>query len=242
MGPGGLIRGGMGSISEALRKVAAEHGVEVMTGHKVAKVDIENGRAQGVVLDDGRLIKANVVISNAGAKMTYFDLIGRENLNGEVIAQVDQHRTKSIAFKINLACNALPDWTAYAARRLNEPAPGSVTLAENTDELEEAFQSAQNGEMSRHPYLWVTTPSAFDETIAPEGKHVVQVMGGHVPYKLNGRDWNEDTKKELLDIVLAQICRYAPGFDKEVLHAQILTPKDIEEMFAMTEAMCITEK
>jgi phytoene dehydrogenase-like protein len=110
-----------------------------------------------------------------------------------------------------------------------------VTIAENTDELEDAFQSAQNGEMSRHPYLWITTPSAFDDTVAPDGKHIVQIMGGHVPYKLNGREWNEDTKKELLDIVLAQINRYAPGFDKQVLHAQILTPKDIEEMFAMAD-------
>ena len=235
MGPGGLIRGGMGSISEALKKVAIDHGVEIITGHKVAKVSVSNGQAHGVVLDDGRLIQSRVVISNAGAKMTYFDLIGRENLKDEVIAHVEQHRTKSIAFKINLACNALPDWTAYNARRLNQPTPGSVTIAENTDELEEAFQSAQNGEMSRHPYLWITTPSAFDDTVVPEGKHIVQIMGGHVPYKLNGRDWNEDSKKELLDIVLAQICRYAPGFDKQVLHAQILTPKDIEEMFAMTD-------
>jgi phytoene dehydrogenase-like protein len=235
VGPGGLIRGGMGSISEALKKVAIEHGVEIVTGHKVEKVSIENGRAEGVILDDGRMIKSKVVISNAGAKMTYFDLIGRENLKGEIIAHVEQHRTKSIAFKINLACDALPDWTAFRDRRLNHPTPGSVTLAENTDELEEAFQSAQNGEMSRRPYLWITTPSAFDETVAPEGKHVVQIMGGHVPYKLNGRDWNEDTRKELLEIVLAQICRYAPGFDKEVLDAQILTPKDIEEMFAMTD-------
>jgi phytoene dehydrogenase-like protein len=60
-------------------------------------------------------------------------------------------------------------------------------------------------------------------------------MGGHVPYKLSGREWDDAAKKELLDIVVGQICRYAPGFDKEVLHAQILTPKDIEEMFAMVD-------
>jgi phytoene dehydrogenase-like protein len=235
MGPGGLVRGGMGRISEALNKVAVSHGVEVITGHKVAKVSIANNKAQGVVLDDSRLIEARVVVSNAGARITYFDLIGRENLKDEVVEQIERHRTQSIAFKINLACNALPNWTAYSVRRLNEPTPGSVTLAENTDELEDAFHSAQNGEMSRRPYLWITTPSAFDETVAPEGKHVVQIMGGHVPYKLNGREWNEATKSELLGIVLAQIGRYAPGFDKDVLHAQILTPKDIEEMFAMTD-------
>ncbi|MBX5173331.1 NAD(P)/FAD-dependent oxidoreductase [Rhizobium sp. NZLR1b] len=234
-GGGGLIKGGMGSISEALLRVAKAHGVEVLTGEKVRKVDISNGKAVGVELESGPHLIAKTVVSNAGAKMTYFDLIGTEHLSDAVKGQVERHRTKSIAFKINLACNALPRWTAYDSRRLNEPNPGSVTLAENSGELEDAFHTAQNGEMAKHPYLWITTPSAFDETVAPEGKHVVQIMGGHVPYKLNGREWDETTKKELLDIVIDQICRYAPGFEKEVLHAQILTPKDIEEMFAMVD-------
>jgi phytoene dehydrogenase-like protein len=92
---------------------------------------------------------------------------------------------------------------------------------------------ARGGEMARRPYLWITTPSAFDPTVAPDGRHLVQIMGGHVPYKLNGRDWTEETRRELLDIVLAQICRYAPGFDADVLESQILTPPDIEAMFAM---------
>lgn len=234
-GPGGLIRGGMGSISEALLKVARANGAEVVTGHLVDHVLIEKGRARGVKLDDGRMLEAPVVISNAGAKTTYFDLIGRDHLTEEVIGQVERHRTKSIAFKINLSTNALPRWTAYDARQLNEPNPGGITIAENSDELEDAFQSALNGEMARNPYLWITTPSAFDETVAPEGRHVVQIMGGHVPYQLNGREWDEAAKKELLDIVVAQICRYAPGFDAAVLDAQILTPKDIEAMFAMAD-------
>lgn len=235
VGGGGLIRGGMGAISEALLRVAKAEGVEVITGQPVRKVDIKNGQAVGIELSNGEHIAAKTVVSNAGAKATYFDLIGKENLTEEVKGQVERHRTKSIAFKINLACNALPRWTAYDQRRLNEPNPGSVTIAENSDELEEAFHSAQNGEISKHPYLWITTPSAFDKTVAPEGKHVVQIMGGHVPYKLNGREWDDASKQEMLDIVLKQICRYAPGFDKEVIHAQILTPKDIEEMFAMVD-------
>jgi len=232
-GGGGLVRGGMGSISEALYRVATKLGAEVITGHTVAKVDIQNGQACGVVLDDGRRIEAGIVISNTGAKATYLNLIGPEHLSPEVAGQVQRHRTDSIAFKINLATKSLPRWTAYDARRLNQPNPGSVTLAENMDELEEAFSMARNGDMARRPYLWITTPSAFDPTVAPDGKHVVQIMGGHVPYKLRGRDWSEETRKELLDIVLAQISRYAPGFESEVLHAQILTPPDIESMFAM---------
>lgn len=233
MGPGGLVRGGMGSISDALLEVAARHGAEVITGRMVSGLVIRDDRAAGVRLDDGSEIAAPVVVSNAGAKATYFDLIGRPHLRAETAGQVERHRTTSIAFKINLAAHALPRWTAYDRRRLNSPDPGGVVLAENSDELEEAFRSALVGRISPRPYLWITTPSAFDETVAPPGKHVVQIMGGHVPYKLEGREWDDAARRELVDVVLAQICRYAPGFDRDVIDAQVLTPVDIEDMFAM---------
>ena len=141
-GPGGLVRGGMGSISDALLRVAGAHGAEVITGVSVGKVDIRRGKACGVVLDNGAVIGADIIISNAGARITYLDLIGRDHLKPDVVGRVERHRTNSIAFKINLATNALPRWTAYDERRLNELNPGSVTLAENSDELEEAFHAA----------------------------------------------------------------------------------------------------
>ena len=232
-GGGGLVKGGMGAISEALLRVATKHGAEIITGHAVKKVDIQNGRACGVVLDDGRSISAKVVISNTGAGLTYLDLIGRENLSEDVIGKIERFKTHSYAFKINLATKSLPRWASYDKRRLNEPNPGSVTIAESIAELEESFAETQKGGLSKTPYLWITTPSAFDDSIAPEGKHVVQIMGGHVPYHPRSGDWDDATRSELLDIVVGQICRYAPGFESEVLHAQVLTPPDIEKMFAM---------
>ncbi|WP_347309985.1 phytoene desaturase family protein [Defluviimonas sp. SAOS-178_SWC] len=234
-GPGGLVRGGMGAISDALCKVAKANGAEVITGHAVERVLFADKGVEGVRLDDGRVLKAPVVVSNAGAKATYFGLIGKDRIGTDIIKQVERHRTKSIAFKINLSTKSLPRWTAYDARRLNDRDPGGIVLAENSDELEDAFHSALSGEIAPRPYLWITTPSAFDPTVAPEGRHVVQIMGGHVPYKLRGKDWDEATKAELLDIVVRQICRYAPGFESEVVDAQILTPQDIEVMFAMAD-------
>ena len=232
-GPGGLIKGGMGSITKALLAAASEAGVEVRTSAAVAKIDVEDGCARGVVLESGERIEALIVGANLQAKLLYLKLIDAKWLSAEVLESVKKSRTDSIAFKINIAASALPRWTAYDKRRLNEPNPGSITLAENSDELEDAFYSARNGEMAKHPYLWITTPSAFDPSVAPPGQHVINVMGGHVPYTLKGRDWDEAAREELFQIVMRQICRYAPGFDRHVTHRQILTPPDIERMFAL---------
>jgi phytoene dehydrogenase-like protein len=109
--------------------------------------------------------------------------------------------------------------------------PGSITIAENLEELEEAFESARHGRMAAKPYLWILTPSAFDSTVAPPGKHLVSVFGGHVPYRLKDREWDEAAKDELYAIVMRQIARYAPGFGNSVIHKQVLVPQDLERLF-----------
>jgi phytoene dehydrogenase-like protein len=174
------------------------------------------------------------VISNTGVKLTYNKLIGNEHLPPEVVGQVARHRTDSIAFKINLATKALPRWVAYDARRLNEPNPGSVTHRREHGRAGRSLRHGPGGEISRRPYLWITTPSAFDPTVAPEGSMSCRSWAAMCPIAEGARLDRGDAAGDLLDIVLSQICRYAPGFDKDVMHAQILTPPDIEEMFAMT--------
>ena len=49
--------GGMGAITQAMARAAAEPGVEIETDAPVREVIVEKGRACGVVLADGRVIR-----------------------------------------------------------------------------------------------------------------------------------------------------------------------------------------
>jgi phytoene dehydrogenase-like protein len=174
---------------------------------------------------------AKAVIANTNAQTTFLRLIDPAHLPGGFLAAIRRIRTESSCFKINLATSQLPRWTAYESRKLGTDNPGSITIAENLQELEEAFESARHGRMAPRPYLWILTPSAFDPTVAPDGKHVVSVFGGHVPYRLRGRDWDDAAREELYAIVMQQIGRYAPGFGNSVIHKQVLVPPDLERIF-----------
>lgn len=230
-GPGGLVKGGMGAVTQAIRRAAEAAGVTIRTSAEVKRIIVENGAACGVELANGERIDAKAVIANANAQTTFLRLIDREHLPVSFVEAVKRIRKESSCFKINLATSQLPRWSAYAARNLDAPNPGSITIAENLDELEEAFESARHGTMAPRPYLWILTPSAFDPTVAPAGKHVVSVFGGHVPYELRNRDWDEAAREELYELVMRQISRYAPGFGNSVIHRQILVPQDLERMF-----------
>src|SRR5882672_5971238 len=61
----GHVMGGMGSITQALAAAGKQLGVEIRTSAPVKQIDVRNGRARGVVLEDGTEIRARIVLSNA---------------------------------------------------------------------------------------------------------------------------------------------------------------------------------
>jgi len=82
--------------------------------------------------------------------------------------------------------------------------------------------------MSREPFVTPVTPTFVDDSVAPPGKHIVNLFGGHAPYTLKTGDW-ATRKDELVRNVLNVIDHYAPGFSNGIIGMQALTPPDIEE-------------
>ncbi len=234
-GPGGLVRGGMGGIANALLSAARDAGVEVRLDSPVEGIAVTGGRARGVILRGGERVTADIVVANANAKTVFLKLVDRKDLPEEFVEAVGRIRTQSSCFKINVAAHALPQWTAWSSRGLDSY-PGSVTLAEDLDELEAAFDCARHGAIADRPYLWILAPSAFDASVAPPGRHILSIFGGHVPYQLRSRSWDEAAREELFATVMRQIERYAPGFSREIIiHRQVLVPSDLEAMFDLPE-------
>src|SRR5947209_4728137 len=76
----GFARGGTGAISNAIAAAAREAGVEIRTETAVAKIDVKNGRASGVVLSNGDELSADLVLSSVDPNLTFLRLLdaGRE--------------------------------------------------------------------------------------------------------------------------------------------------------------------
>ena len=72
--------GGGGSIPKALVRALKRAGGEIRLSTAVDQIVVEDGRAIGVVLTDGTLIRAETVLSNADPYVTFEQLIGPEHL------------------------------------------------------------------------------------------------------------------------------------------------------------------
>ena len=70
----------MGAIPEAMAKTLREDNGEVWLESNVVSILEEGGRAIGVRLEDGREVRARVVISDINAKRLYGGLLPTERL------------------------------------------------------------------------------------------------------------------------------------------------------------------
>lgn len=230
----GYVRGGMGSLSEALAAAARAAGAEIRTSARVARILVRGGAAQGVVLDDGTELAARRVASNADATRTLLGLVGEAALPAGVADAVRGIDYASGSVKINVALSGLPDFVALPGA--SAPGPqhrGTIHVAPSLDYLERAFDDARAGAPSRAPILECTLPSAVDPSVAPPGKHLMSMFVQYAPYRLAGGSWDGERDRfaeRCFDLLEA----YAPGFRRLVMAYEVLAPPDLEARFGLT--------
>jgi phytoene dehydrogenase-like protein len=230
----GFIKGGMGSITQALASSVTALGVDIVTEAEVKEIRSSNGKATEVLCADGSVYRAKAIASNASAKHLYLDLVGEANLPAEVVREIKGYRTMGAAFKMNIACERPPQYKILERVRRDGVLgsfsyPTYMHIAPDIDYLERAFDDAKYGWYSKEPFITPVVPTIVDNTLAPPGKHVVNLFGGHAPYTLKGGDWateKDNFKKNVLDAVE----RFAPGFRDDIIEAQLLVAPDIERI------------
>ena len=232
-GAWGWVKGGMGGISAAMARSAEAAGAEIRTDAEVDRVAINaSGRAVGVALADGSLVRAQRVVSCAHPVTTYLSLIGEERLPGDVVHDVRRYRTRSGSVKLNVALSELPAFPAW--NQEGDLHKGLVAVSPSIEYLERAWDDAKFGRMSEHPYVEVVFPTAHEpEGLAPKGKHLMLAFSQYGPFELAEGSWDEGGREDYAARVLKALGEFAPSLESAVEHLEVLTPRDIEERFGL---------
>src|SRR5262249_22643136 len=149
----GFARGGMGAISEAIAASASARGVKIRTGVGVSRVLVRGGRAYGVALESGEEISARVIISNADPKVTFLKLVNEQDLDEGFRREVRKIRIQGCSMKINLALDALPDFTALPGSELAPQHKTTIHVCPSMDYVDRAWEDATAGRPSDNPML-----------------------------------------------------------------------------------------
>jgi phytoene dehydrogenase-like protein len=230
----GHALGGMGAITQAMAHAAQSLGVAIETGAPVAEIMVERARACGVVLGDGRVIRAGAVAANVNPRLLYTMLLPSESLPAEFLARMRRWRCESGTFRMNVALSCLPSFSALPTREAADHLTAGIILGPSLGYMERAFHDARRDGWSREPIIEMLIPSTLDETLSPPSAHVASLFCQHVAPQLpDGKSWR-DHRDTVADLIIDTVERYAPGFKASVVGRQALSPLDLEETFGLT--------
>ena len=229
----GFVRGGMGAISQATASSARAHGAKIRTGAEISQVLSRNGRAYGVVLAGGEEIHARAVISNADPKITFLKLVDAADLDEGFRREVEKIHIEGSTMKINLALDALPDFTALPGSQVGPQHRATIHVCPSMDYVDRGWEDAAAGRPSDHPLLEVTIPTTYDDSIAPPGKHIMSIFAQYAPYKLRDAHW-DSIKDQVADSCIDALAEYAPNIRDAIIHRQVISPLDLEREYSLT--------
>jgi phytoene dehydrogenase-like protein len=232
-GAWGHAIGGMGAISQAMAKSAAERGVDIRVASPVREVLVERGRAVGVVTEAGEAIRSRSVVSNLNPKLLYGSLIDPAALPQDFRERISRWRCASGTFRMNVALSELPDFKALPGSVLAEHHTSGIIMAPSLDYMEQAYLDAKAGGWSKRPIVEMLIPSTLDGSLAPPGRHVASLFCQHVaPILPNGASW-DDHREQVADVMIDLVNSHAPNFKAAVLGRQIMSPLDLERTFGL---------
>ncbi|MFZ0181377.1 MAG: NAD(P)/FAD-dependent oxidoreductase [Candidatus Dormiibacterota bacterium] len=223
-GAWGYVQGGMGKVSFALASAAEEAGAVIARSARVA--EIVPGEA--VVLEDGSRIHARTIVSNADPKATLGLL--SDAAPAAFVERVREWRMEGPVLKINCALSRLPTFTAAGPG--DAPHRAMVTIARSIDETQAAYERSRTGEPAPR-WAELYFHSAYDPSVAPQGKHVMSVFAEYAPYTLASGSWDE-RREAVADAAFHEIARFAPDVVECVTARQVLAPPDIERAVGLS--------
>lgn len=233
IGAWGLARGGMGAISHAIASALTEHGGEIRTNAGVDKITVKNGKAVGVVLDNGDELHADIVVSNMDAKRTFTQCMDKNDLPPGIYDKAKNFKIRGSSGKVNIALSGLPKFNNVPDNRyINRGGQGFVGSMET---MERAYDCWKHGRWSEDPFIESVIPSAWDPTVAPPGQHWMSNFVQYCPPVLADGPWTPEKRDAFGQTVINKIERYSPGFKDLIVHMEVRTPHEIEAEVGLTE-------
>ena len=230
----GIPKGGTGGVSNAIGSAARALGAEIRTEARVERILVRDGKATGVVLEDGEQIDATDVLSSVDSRRTFLGLLEPGTLEPEFEEEVRRFKFRGSSGKVNMAVDRLPDFSCLPGT--GEHLRGAISFSPSIDDMERAYDDAKYSRFSRRPYIDMIIPTLVDPSMAPPGKHIISCFVQYAPYKLAPDLGTWDDQREAFgDAVVDRIAEFAPNIRDIILYRNVQTPLDIERTTGLTE-------
>ena len=229
-GKWGHAIGGMGAITQAMAAEARARGVQIDVDQPVQRVLVENGRAAGVELKSGEVVRARAVAGNVTPKLLYQRLVDPAALPANFVEAMARTKYGSGTFRINVALSELPDFSVLPGVTPQPHHASGITFAPSLAYMDSAWHDAVSLGYSREPVVEMLIPSVVDDSLAPPGQHVASLFCQQFAPTA---DWSQ-LKERAVQAIFDVVQTYCQNFRASVLGYRALSPMDLENEFGLT--------
>lgn len=198
--------GGSGGLSESLARKLVALGGTIRRGEAVTAIETSATGARAVLVASGDRIPTRAVLSGAHATVT-------ARLLGDEAAARRIRVGDGIGIPVRVASRAAPAL----------PPAAMALLVRDRAQIRRAYGDFLARRIPAEPPLLVMPHSAFDPTLAPEGRHLTTVWA----------QWHHADAPfdhaAVAAAVLAQVEAAAPGFAGSVEHVLVQSPRDLQD-------------
>jgi phytoene dehydrogenase-like protein len=216
-------KGGAQALADVLAKGVTKHGGDLALKTLVKKIVVEDGKATGVELADGTMVRSRYVVSNGDGRQTFLTLIGEQYLSPKLAKELKETPLTHPLFLVSLGVDI--DLKAMGF-------DGTTIVYNRSDNIDDIW----SGDTEKCSLL-IMMHSLLDPSQAPEGRATVQVMT-LLPYNYMGY-WKRETdgtrgkeykelKEALADKLIASAEKIIPQLSKHIVCKDIATPLTIE--------------
>jgi phytoene desaturase len=214
--------GGTGALARGMVKLIEGHQNQMRYEAEVSDILVEDGRASGVRLSTGEVIKADIVVSNAEVGWTYSKLLAkteRKKWNDKKVAKADYSMSLFV-------------WYFGTDKKFDDCDHHTIVLGPRYKGLlDDIFH---NKIVAEDFSLYLHRPTAHDPSLAPDGCDTFYVLAP-VPHLGGGAAWSEiaeSFRQRIQDRLEETVL---PGLGSAIVSSLMMTPQDFQDRLLSTK-------
>ena len=198
--------GGMQTLPDSLAERLKELGGELRLSTRVKRISVREDRASGVVLEEGKMLRARYVISNCDSRQTFLELLDEEVVKKQCIARINEMIPSLSLFILYLGID----------RSFTSLPIGTNVWYLSSYDLERAYLAAKRADI-RNLCGYMIRLSPNERTVS-----------AYLNLSFKNKPFWDINKERILKSVIARIEKtLIPDFTRYILYKETATPQTL---------------
>jgi len=215
--------GGVAAMARAMVEIVRSRGGEVIFSVEADEIKVTAGRASGVKLTDGRVLQADIVVSNADPWQTYDRLLRNQWRKRWTTRHLKSRRWSMGLFVWHFGTRGTRGMWADVGHHTILNGPRYKGL------VDDIFLK---GKLADDMSLYVHRPSITDPTVAPAGDDTFYALSPvpHLGWE-NPVDWStqaEPYRQKMQEMLEQQLL---PGLGNHLAASEVFTPETFRDRY-----------